>query len=528
MRKVLSVLAGCGLVALGGCIVVYHSDTYDEKAGTAGAGGAGGPGGASGTGGEGAEAGGACRVEWCFTDEEEASPCPTVTCAPVMGLRQSFASDQDARGIALGKDPQNERIYVAGRFQGSMTIGGTNLMSEGGLMVDDGYVAAFGPDLKGVGAQQLGVPDAMNKGLGLAPRIALGVAFGMNKQVIVGGRFKDTAFELDGFVRAYSDDLMTASWTQTISGPGNDEVVAVGAGASYAYALGSVTNQEGIATDVTIPCVSAQPKTVGVDEKHMVLLAYDVVGNCVWGRRFSGGLHEPRAMTVNNSNDVFITGTYTGNLDGTEMNPAPAQVASAAMFVMKINGATGKVLWFRTYGGEGAGGATPSAITSIVGDALLLTGSTSGVVDLGAGPVVADKDSLFALSLDGATTRWSSIIGGESSAGGVSEGLGIVPSGSGGALVSGTFFATLDFDPQNEGVDITRKAQNAFLVRFDEDGALQWFNPLGEGEAPAERWLPLAMGNNGIYMAMGWQSPLLFENLPIPSGIDIVIAKISP
>ncbi|MDI1478846.1 hypothetical protein [Polyangium sp. y55x31] len=521
MRRVLSVLAGCGLLALGGCIFLYDSGKYDGAVGTDGTGGAGGLVGAGGAGGQG---GGACRVEWCFTAEEEASPCPTVKCATVTGQRYPFASDQDARGIALGKDPANVRIYVAGRYQGSMTIGSSNLMSEGGPMGDDGYVAVFGPGFTGVAAQ------SMNQGLGLPPRIAHGVAFGTSNQVIVGGRFTDATNELEGFVRAYSDDLAMIQWTQAVSGPGNDEVVAVAAGDSYAYAVATVTSVEGIDTDVTIPCASVMPKTVFAGEKHMVLLAYDAVGNCKWARRFSGGVHEPMAMTMGSQNELFVTGTYTGALEGTETTPAPETIPSGnpAMFLMKIDGVSGLVTGIATYGGGGGGAATPRAISSNGAGLVLVTGSSSGVVDFGKGPLVADKDSLFVLAASGTTTQWSSIIGGASNPGGESRGLGIVPSGAGGALVSGTFFTTLDFDPQNEGIDVTRKDLAALLARFDENGALQWLDVLGHVEEPKAHALPLAFGDAGIFLATGWKAQLVFESNSQPGELDIVLAQITP
>ncbi|MDI1434777.1 hypothetical protein [Polyangium sorediatum] len=524
MQKVLSVLAGCGLAMLAGCILVYDAGEYEDAIGDTGGGGRGGAGGAGGSGGEGGVA--PCLVEWCHTGEAETT-CSEVTCPTFSSRRIPLANNQDTRAIGVGSAAGGEQIFVAGQYTGNMTLGDTTIPGE--LGKGDAFVAAFGPAPSFMATRGLAIGSALggSPAIGYTPRIAHAVAFGAANTVIVGGRYReDDPFMMveenhNAFLRSVTPDLKSISWTATFGGGGVDEVVAVAASPQWAYALASIAPSPGDnPSEVVLPCGSSQ--LIQPKQHHMALFQYDSSGACQWVVRPTGGLHTPTALVASSNNDIYVAGTYSGKFEGLG-KVVPEITEGTAMFVMKV-GVDGKVAWVNTYHAL-MSNATPTAL-AVSGSDLFVTGSVRGSLDFGDKVRIADQESPFLLVLDSAGAKPRSVV----MPGAFAEGVGLAATSAGEVIMTGTFFPTLDFDPHREGVEMDEQnLMSAFLAKFDAQAKLQTFDLIGTQEAPTQRWLPLASNGARVYLAGGWSTHLRFEDTSVmPLELDVLLAHVQP
>ena len=521
MRKVLSVLAGCGLVALGGCLVLYDAGGYDDAVGDTGGDGRGGAGGTGGIGGV-----APCLVEWCHTVEVETT-CSEVTCPTFSSRRIPLTNNQDTRAIGVGSVSEAEQIFIAGQFLGNMTLGDTTIPGE--LGKGDAFVAAFGPAPSFMATRVQAVGSALGgaPAIGYTPRIAHAVAFGAANSVIVGGRYREDDSVMmveenhNAFLRSVAPDLKAVLWTATFGGGGVDEVVAVAASPQWAYALASIAPALGAApSEVVLPCASSQ--LIQPTQHHMALFQYSPTGECQWIVRPTGGLHTPTALVASSNNDIYVAGTYSGKFEGLG-KVVPEITEGTAMFVMKV-GDDGKVAWIKTYHALESN-ATPTAL-AVSGSDLFVTGSVRGEIDFGDKVRTADEESPFLLVVDSAGAKPRSAV----MPGAFARGVGLAVTSAGEAIMTGTFFPTLDFDPHRDGVEMDEpNKMSAFLAKFDAQAKLQTFDLIGTEEAPTRRWLPLASGGARVYLAGGWSKNLRFEDPSVkPLELDVVLAHVQP
>jgi len=503
-----------GVWMLGGCL--------GELQTTGGSGGAGGSGGGGGAGGGGADA---CLVEWCHTDRLEAN-CGAVVCPAISSSRIEAADIQETHALGVVDVPGSERLLLAGRFRSNVLIGEDMLASDGGVGQEDAFLASFDPQLVAKGAVAVGQASGGASPIGYVPRVARGVAYGATGSVIVGGRYRwnepgMSEENLDAFVRAFSPDLQSVRWTATFGGQGTDEVVGVAATTQWAYVLASLGSVD-FTAEVTIACgMMTSSDLIGPAQQQMVLVQYDSTGNCSVLLRTRGGFHAPVAITEE-ADDLYIAGTYTGAFEGSGMT-VPTINEGTAMFLMKV-GSSGNVAWVKTFHGPESN-VRPTAIAVSGGD-VFVTGALTGSIDFGDGVHEADQRSPFLLALDiGGNTPRSVVLPGASA-----SGLGVAATPDGGALVSGTFFVSLDFDPANPGAEVEDAgSMSAFLAKFDGNARLQTFDLIGGGEPPVDHWLPLAPLGTRVFLAGGWSTKLRFEDASTtPTGLDILLARVQP
>jgi hypothetical protein len=151
-------------------------------------------------------------------------------------------------------------------------------------------------------------------------------------------------------------------------------------------------------------------------------------GKVLWAERFGDVASQyARAIAVDPSGNVVVVGEANGALD---FGGGP--ISPPALFVVKLDPA-GKHLWTRSF----TTGGRCSAVAVGNGGDISVTGSFSGSVDFGGGPLTAgasSSKSMFVLELDAAGHHlWSK------SFGDAAEGMGLAVDEAGDILLAGSY-----------------------------------------------------------------------------------------
>mgnify|MGYP001549565312 CR=1 FL=1 len=188
------------------------------------------------------------------------------------------------------------------------------------------------------------------------------------------------------------------------------------------------------------------------------------------GRYGSAGNEIGLAVAVDDSGNLYVTGTFSGDLDLGKGQKTSA--GSDDVFVASYDN-KGALRWFTPIGGSGTDKGNDIAVDNK--GKVFVTGQFRDTVDFGSGPVKAEGDSdIFVVGLDAASgaISWSHTYGGNTN----DYGLGVATDGNGGVYVVGEFNKTLTAGSatltSNGGLDV-------FLAKFADDGTLAWAKGFG-------------------------------------------------
>jgi hypothetical protein len=203
-----------------------------------------------------------------------------------------------------------------------------------------------------------------------------------------------------------------------------------------------------------------------------------VAGELRWSQRFGApGIDVARTIATGGG-AIAVAGSFEGTVAmGDEELTA---VGGRDAFVALVN-PEGLVLWTKGIGGPG-----DDEIASISVDlsgSVLVTGSFTGTIDLGSGPLTASgaDDVLVARFFRTGVVQWAQQLGGENDtvhAAAVSFDVAC------NAYIAGSFEGTFDVGRQPL---VSAGASDAFLIKLDPDGKYQWSVGLGDvGDDRAE------------------------------------------
>ncbi|MDI3287440.1 hypothetical protein [Polyangium sp. 15x6] len=546
MRFISAFAMAAGLVALGGCALMYdYSDFHEEDTpGEGGAGGDGGTGGTGGTAGSGpcepnvtescftgppaaqnvrpCQAGtrtcldngtwGTCvgevlpGVELCRTDNSES--CNAVPCPEAMWSRR-YGDDKDQEVLAAAVDGAGN-VLLAGRYQGVLALDTRGMIKLGPsneVTTDDAFVAMFSSD--GNPAWIWGVK------LGQQPRRAIAAASGEKNEAVFAGYYTTSQGDRDAFLAWGSGAGVNVV---PLNAAGDEEPVAVAVDhLGFAYLVGTVRGMG------TLPCNGAANADFNAGDEDLFVLSYNLaLSQCRWAHVFPGGIHKPRAMAVDAAGNVYVTGSYTGtmNIPGVMV---PDAGAKARAFVLKLDGKP-DVQWIRTFGEAGgdAEGAAIAVDASSIAGKVFVTGTMSGTVVFGDQTFMTNGKDTFVLALDKTSgdPKWSTQLAGNQD----EHGTGLALTADGDALVAGHFSGTMQVPT---GAELTSTDNNVFLIRLSPEGAPSWAHRFGgTGEPLMPRSVRVATGPSGAVLAGGWITPLDFPPkgaLSPYGGLDVFL-----
>lgn len=233
-------------------------------------------------------------------------------------------------------------VAIAGQFQGTINLGGSNLVSSG---FDDIFVARFDALGNHVWSKKFGtnmqnnvydLAVAANGDLVLVGDLGSNIDFGGGAIVAAGG--------VDGYVVRLDDDG-NHLWTRAFQSSGNEyarRAVVLSDGSVWvAGTFDTAVNVNGVAgTEIA-------PTSTGTD---ILLVKYSATGAYLTARGINGtGTTSIRAMAVGFDDGVVVAGSYTGSLFFS-MFAAPSAGSSDA-FIFKIRPSDGVTQWSRKPGG---------------------------------------------------------------------------------------------------------------------------------------------------------------------------------
>ena len=180
--------------------------------------------------------------------------------------------------------------------------------------------------------------------------------------------------------------------------------------------------------------------------------------------------------------------------------------------------------WAAQFGDTGLGHATSVALS---GTDVIAGGFFSGAVDFDPGPGTAVLTSAgfnggFVTRLDGAgTLEWAVQIGGGSD---FAEVLGVATDGSGNVYATGSFFGTVDFDPDGTATfpmtsGFFGSNRDAFVVKLDSTGGFVWAKQFTGAAVDADASGNAIAVNGGVHVAGAFDGTVDFD--PSPSTFDL-------
>lgn len=247
-------------------------------------------------------------------------------------------------------------------------------------------------------------------------------------------------------------------------------------------------------------------------QEDVFVLKLDADGDFVWAENFGGGSYENRgfAVATDTVGNIFITGYFEGAID---FDPGPGTTLLTAVgtwnvFYLKLDTAGG-LAWVKslpvtttTYYTEGAFGA--KLATDPDGN-LIATGRFSGTIDFdpgaGSAPLTAVGDhDIYVLKLDAdGTFAWAKAMGGT----GYEEGFGIHVDPDGNLLVTGSFTATVDFDPGPGSASLTSAGDaDSFVLQLSGEG--DYLHAVSFGGTNYDRGYSITRSGSGAIYLTGW------------------------
>ena len=177
------------------------------------------------------------------------------------------------------------------------------------------------------------------------------------------------------------------------------------------------------------------------------------------------------ALGVSEAGEIYVGGWFAGAIT---IAGAPLESAGGEDGFLLALDVGGEVRWLSTFGGPGDDRLT--ALTAADGMRVYVTGSVSGTVDLGGGPIGGrSEEQIVAASFDASGAhRWSRVFG-------PGAGTGIATNATGNVDVTGTLGGEADFGGGAVG---TSDGGDGFVASLDAAGGHRWSIALGgDGES---------------------------------------------
>ena len=248
----------------------------------------------------------------------------------------------------------------------------------------------------------------------------------------------------------------------------------------------------------------------------------DANGNFVWARRIGGwGDDYAFGLTIDNSGNLFVTGSFEGTVD---FDPGPGNFPLTApnggggftsdAFVLKLDG-QGIFQWARRIGGNGDDQSFGISLDS-QGN-VLTTGYFQWTADFDPGAGTnnlssAGSDDIFVSKLNGlGNFVWARRIGGTNQ----DRGYALSTDASTNIAVTGFFQGTVDFDPGIGTVNLSASGQSdIFSMKLNDLGNYVWANRAGAAGTDIGYGIKIDASGNVITVG-SFQNTVDFDPSPL-------------
>ncbi|MEP6728395.1 MAG: SBBP repeat-containing protein [Bacteroidota bacterium] len=217
----------------------------------------------------------------------------------------------------------------------------------------------------------------------------------------------------------------------------------------------------------------------------------DASGNFLWAKQLGGtAVDYPRAITVDATGNVYVTGDFEGTADFDPGAPVYSftSVGGADIFIVKLNTA-GDFIWAAQMGGPSNPGSNSDLGRAIAVDGagnVYTAGVFSGTADFDPGAGVYNLDSYDAFGQSGFVSKldaggnfvWAKQLTGVLNV----VAFSIAIDGSGNVYTTGIFYSTTDFDPGPAIYNLTPPEDNnydVFICKLNASGNFVWAKQIG-------------------------------------------------
>jgi len=247
-------------------------------------------------------------------------------------------------------------------------------------------------------------------------------------------------------------------------------------------------------------------------------------GDYVWAIQIPAGSNQGRAITLDASGNILISGWFQGTKD---FDPGASSFTltsngAADVFIWKLN-TGGGLIWAKSIGGIGSD--DDHGITTDASGNVYVAGRFTFTPDFDPGPGTFEiaslgGDDIFILKLNSSGDFvWAKRLGG-SNAEGVRD-IGVDVNGN--VYTTGLFVGTGDFDPGPATFDLTSSVASAdiFISKLTTDGDFVWAIKLGSVDI--DNGLALSLDATGNVYATGFfQGNVDFD--PGPAVFNYVVS----
>lgn len=451
----------------------------------------------------------------------------------------SPGSVNDDQGNAITTDSLGN-MYVAGKFSGMVDFDpgpGTTLLNSGATSAS--FIQKFDPNGHLDWAIKI-IDD------GFASVLSISVDHASN--VIVGGLFSDSV----NFYSMSDTTLVYTSYTSNafiykLDPNGNNLWLKHFGNTSHETKLLDLSLDESNAiysTGIFENTTDFDPGTGTFNlssagsNQDIFIQKLDSDGNFIWAKRIGNTDYEEGSKIAVFDNRVYVTGWYKSYVD---FDPSSATFVIGSkgytdIYLLSLNLA-GDFIWAESFGStitDHSSGLGVSADGEIY-----LTGNYNGDIDMDPGPGTytipcQGTNDFFVAKLDSSgQVIWVQSFGSDNDE--LSSCLTSDPTG--GVMVGGVFYSTLDFDPGNGVFNMTPPVSNAlFLLKLDQNGSFQWAGSLGTMLPYANNYFSeISYDNNGALYATGaYEDSIDFDMGPGVSSLnsngfgDVFIFKLNP
>ena len=355
---------------------------------------------------------------------------------------KTYGNTNGEQGEDIAVDSSGN-VYITGGFRETIDFGGGDVTSAGNKNI---FVLKLNTS---------GVFQWVKTYGGTLTDIGYGIAVDSSSNVHITGSFRGTVDFGGGDITsaASSSDIFVLKlnssgvfqWVKTYGGTLNDfgyDIALDSSGNTYITGtfLGTVDFGGGnITAAVLIDAFVIKTSSSGVFQ---------------WVKTYGGSASEfGYRIAVDSSDNVYITGHFTGTLDFGGGNVT--SVGNEDIFVLKLN-SSGVFQWVKTYGDTSADFGYGIAVDS--SSNVYITGYFVGTVDFGGGNVTSvGNQDIFVLKLNSSGEfQWINNYGDTLS----DWGYGIAVDSSSNVYITGYFIGTVDFG----GGDITSAGAGDIVV----------------------------------------------------------------
>jgi hypothetical protein len=273
--------------------------------------------------------------------------------------------------------------------------------------------------------------------------------------------------------------------------------------------------------------------------KDIFLLKLDPSGNFVWAKSFgSSNIEEKPAIDIDSQNNIFLTATNAGTLDGNPNSGTHtlSSKGSRDYFVVKLS-SSGSFLWANITGGTDYDYS--KGINVDIFDNVYVTGGFGKTVDFDpdSGTYTlstnnnSNSEDIFIQKLDsGGNFLWARRIGGY----GVHYGKDITSDTLGNPILTGVFSANLDANPATQVSYnlIHISGDDHFITKFDTSGNFTWARAFNTSNDDYSHSIAVDPNNNSILSTGEFSSIIDFDptsnthNVSSGSGRTLFLHKL--